>query len=127
MEIRKTSMKNWGALAPLSIQEEETPMKGYFTRNPVDIKDLERVKGRCTVTPIKAIATVELEAEEYDHFKRNLLEDYDFIEEHTENSGIDKDGNALCILVRAKGQKETIAVEPEGYSYARYAAIVIED
>ena len=36
-----------------------------------------------------------------------------------------KDGQFLCILVRKVGTKHTaIAVESDGYDYARYAALV---
>ena len=53
------------------------------------------------------------------------MEDYGFISQHTQKTGV-KDGQFLCILVRKAGTKHTaIAVESDGYDYARYAALVL--
>ena len=52
------------------------------------------------------------------------MEYYGFISQHTQKTGV-KDGQFLCILVRKVGTKHTaIAVESDGYDYARYAALV---
>ena len=61
---------------------------------------------------------------EYDKFRENLMEDYEFISQHTRKTGV-KDGQFSCILVRKAGTKHTaIAVQSDGYDYARYAARV---
>lgn len=102
-------------------------MKGYFVRKPGNIEDLRKARETGKTAPIKVIATVDLEPAEFEHFANHLLRDYDFIEEHTEKSGMDKEGNEYCILVGTRGCPEKIAVNPEGYSYARYAALITEE
>ena len=103
-------------------------MRGKFVRKPVNIEELRRVSGAERPDPIIVIATVKLEPAEFEHFANHLLDDYDFIEEHTEKCGFDEGGNAYyCILVETSDRPEKIAVETEGYSYARYAALITEE
>ena len=102
-------------------------MKGNFVRKPDGIGDLIKARGTWTPEPIVVIARVDLEPADFEHFANNLLEDYNFIAEHTRNSGVDKEGNVHCILVGTKDRPEKIAVDPEGYNYARYAALIIEE
>lgn len=102
-------------------------MEGNFVRKPADIGDLRRARYTGKMTPIKVIATVNLETADFEHFANNLLEDYNFIEEHTGESGTDREGNEYCIIVGTTDRSEKIAVNPEGYNYARYAALIIEE
>lgn len=99
-------------------------MKGHFVRKASTIQDLE-VKTNRVESPIKVIAEITLSKEDYDFFKYNFFEDYEFIEEHTNNTGREAGGIERCILVKEEGNnKKAIAVNSEGYTYARYAAIV---
>ena len=102
-------------------------MEGYFVRKPADIDDLRKARITGSAAPIKVIARLNMEPADFDYFAENLLEDYNFIEEHTGNSGTDREGNEYCIIVGTNNRKEKIAVNPEGYNYARYAALIIEE
>lgn len=102
-------------------------MKGNFVRKPDGIGDLIKARGMGRPEPIIVIATVNLEPADFEHFANNLLEDYNFIEEHTGKCGVDREGNAHCILIGTSDRQEKIAVESEGYNYARYAALIIEE
>lgn len=64
-----------------------------------------------------------LPSDEYAHFTRNLLKDYDFIAENADLMGVEH-GVWQCILVTGEGMNEGVLVESEGASYARYSAFV---
>lgn len=99
-------------------------MKGYFARKPVNTEDLERAKGWGQAQEIQVVAEVTLSKNEYNLFRENLMDEYDFISQHTEKTGV-RDGRFCCILIRKAGTKHTaIAVQSDGYDYARYAALV---
>ncbi len=99
-------------------------MKGYFARKPERIENLKRAQGWGEPQPIKVIAEVTLPNTEYNRFKNNLQESYDFIRQHTKDTGV-MDGFFRSILVRKEGTKHTgIAVQSDGYDYARYAALL---
>ena len=99
-------------------------MKGYFARKPITIEDLKSAKRHGEEAEIQVIAEVTLTKNEFDTFAENLYEDYDFIAKHTQDTGV-VNGTFRCILVRKAGTKHTaIAVESDGYDFARYAALV---
>ena len=99
-------------------------MRGYFARKPMNTEDLEQAKKRSEAQEIQMVAEVILSKKDYDSFKENLAEDYDFISQHTQETGV-MDGRFRCILVRKAGTKHTaIAVQSDGYDFARYAALV---
>jgi len=66
---------------------------------------------------------ITLSAEEYAAFTQNLLQNYDFIRDHTDLM-CEKDGVWHCLLVTGEGMEEGILVESEGSAYARYSAFV---
>lgn len=68
--------------------------------------------------------TVELPADLFAYFSRNLLDDYDFILENIDFMYQDKDGVNHCLLVLGEDQDDGILVESEGSAYARYSAFV---
>ena len=99
-------------------------MRGYFARKPMNTEDLEQAKNRNEAQETQVIAEVILSKKDYDSFKENLAEDYDFISQHTQKTGV-MDGRFRCILVRKAGTKHAaIAVQSDGYDFARYAALV---
>ena len=99
-------------------------MKGYFARKPITLDDLKTAKKHGDEAEIQVVAEVTLPKAAFETFAENLYEDYDFIAKHTQNTGV-VDGTFRCILVRKAGTKRTaIAVESDGYDYARYAALV---
>lgn len=67
---------------------------------------------------------VHLESDEYDRFRNNMLDEYDFIRE---NSGLMRcDGNGIfhCLLVVGENRRDGILLESEGYNYGRYSAFL---
>ena len=87
-----------------------------FTRKAESINEL------IPLSTFTIEATVTLSASQFDHFKKNLLRDYSFIEEHAERMYQDNDGVMHCIFVTAEESPYGILVESEGYNYARYSA-----
>ncbi len=65
---------------------------------------------------------VELDASEYAAFCQSPLDTYDFIDEFKDQSHVDEDGIARCILVLCEGQDDGVLVLSEGYEYARYSS-----
>ena len=59
------------------------------------------------------------------HNMMDMLENWDFLKPY-KHTVLRMDGTADCVLVRAEG-KPTLAVCMEGYSYARYVALVLEE
>lgn len=86
---------------------------------PFRRKDVEIETKPCMVEK-----TVELPADLFAYFSRNLLDDYDFILENIDFMYQDKDGVNHCLLVLGEGQDDGILVESEGSAYARYSAFV---
>lgn len=82
-------------------------------------KDTEIETSPCVVEKI-----VELSAEQFEHFSKNLLNDYDFILENTDHMYQDKDGINHCLLVLGEGRDDGILVDSEGSGYARYSAFI---
>lgn len=70
---------------------------------------------------------IELTRLKYEEFAKNLLTDFDFIEDNTEFMYIDTERVLHTILIKEEGKFDGILVESEGYNYARYAAYYEED
>lgn len=88
-------------------------------RVPLRRKDNEVEVDPCYVTNV-----VTLSKNEFNHFSKHLLEDYDFIKENYENMGVGSDGVSHCILVLGEGTDDGILVNSEGSNYARYSAYI---
>lgn len=70
---------------------------------------------------------IELTRLKYEEFAKNLLTDFDFIEDNTDFMYIDTECVLHTILIKEEGKHDGILVESEGYNYARYAAYYEED
>lgn len=66
--------------------------------------------------------TIVLTTREFDIFLNDLMEDYQFIADHTDLMYEDDNGVWHCILITSADASFGILVQSEGYSYARYAA-----
>ena len=64
---------------------------------------------------------VVLSTSEYERFRKNLLDDYEFIRANNNQMGV-RDGVTHCILVMGERSQDGILVNSEGSSYARYVA-----
>ncbi len=86
---------------------------------PFRRKDTEIETNPCVIEK-----TVELSSDCFEHFSKNLLNDYDFILENTDCMYQDKNGLNHCLLVLGKNREDGVIVESEGSAYARYSAFI---
>lgn len=102
--------------------------KASFKRKAADVDEL---KGRKCDDRNKSYFVVEKIIEltlfQYEEFAKDLLKDFDFIEDNIALMYIDSESILHTILIKEEGKHEGILVESEGYNYARYAAYYEED
>lgn len=93
-----------------------------------DVKDIEKLRD-LTVRGIydesKFVITkyIELNDDDFEFFCEDFYEHHDFIIENLTNMGFEND-TYICILVYNKNSEDGILVESEGFSYARYVALI---
>ena len=82
-----------------------------------------KCKDNCIdVSPCAIESVVELPAEEYRRFSKNLLGRFDFIRDCKAPLHQDSMGVNHCLLVLGEGSNDGILVRSEGSDYARYSA-----
>ena len=82
-----------------------------------------KCKDNCIdVSPCAIESVVELPAEEYRRFSKNLLGRFDFIRDCKAPLHQDSMGVNHCLLVLGEGSNDGILVRSEGSDYARYTA-----
>ena len=79
-------------------------------------KEPEYDPQECEITRV-----VVLPDAKYRHFRKNLLDQYDFISMYADEMGT-WDGVAHCLLVKGANSDDGILVRSEGSGYARYSA-----
>ena len=102
-------------------------MVGFFSRKATNITELLENETRKfgAERSFKVIGEKVLSHEEYEHLIQNLLEDSDLIKEITNECGTEEDGTARCFLFKDETRNdEALAVNSEGYNYARYTALI---
>jgi hypothetical protein len=67
---------------------------------------------------------LEMDLDLFNHFKENLLSDYEFIKNNVDLMYIDKNENWHCLLVVCEVYDYGILIESEGYHYARYSGYI---
>lgn len=66
---------------------------------------------------------IQLTGAEYDHFRRNMLADHDFIRNNVDL--MYHEGDTLhCILAVGEGRQDGVLIDSSGSNYARYAAFI---
>ena len=94
----------------------------YFVRRPRVLDDLIVPHALNRERDYEVIATVVLEAIDYENFITDLLVDRQFIEDH---AALCSRGEIwACILVRQVGRKDGVLVIPEDGRYVGWAAYV---
>lgn len=103
----------------------------YFIRKPVN--ELEVLEETLSIhhnfmekpKPFRIAGTIEIGGDEYRDFMDNsMLQDHEFIKEHTLECYVNKEGIWQALkVVNKDNPEETILVQTEGASYARYAAV----
>ena len=98
-------------------------VKTYLIRKPSDITEVldmsKRYPKRAEIVEITE--TINLTQEQYCDIQKYPLRDYDFLE----GKGVYKDDLQTVIELTCQG-KQTLYVDPSGYSYCRYLGIKVE-
>lgn len=100
-----------------------------LNKNSWKINNDKYIDEKSYVNKYKITKIVELNKDEYNYFCFNMLEDFDFLAQCggcEYNEETQKVVHHYGIAIVCEG-KETIIVDPSGYSYARYACRLIED
>lgn len=99
--------------------------RATFIRKAKDIKQLKQMTAREENGKSKFIITkyIELNDNDFNFFCKDFYEYQEFIIDNLVNMGIEND-TYLCLLVYNKKSNYGVLVESEGYSYARYTALV---
>lgn len=105
--------------------EESGSDVAIFHRKPASV-DAMRAAEQNGITVNKSnykiIGTKELSGDEFDQFANHLSsEDYDWLKEYNDTSN---SGEFKCVeVINTDDDSFSILVDPQGYAYARYAAI----
>ena len=105
-------------------------MVGFFSRKAKNRAELLENKSRRLgeERKFKVVGKKTLSHEAYEHLIQNLLEDNELIKRITNKCGTEKNGTARCFLFYDKtNSHEALAVNSEGYDYARYTALIRTD
>ncbi len=85
---------------------------------------LMRKESSIEIDKCKVETIVELSYSEFQDFKNHLFDNRPFIEDNIDYMYRDNEGINHCLLVLGEGEEDGILVESEGYSYARYTALL---
>lgn len=85
---------------------------------------LMRKESSIEIDKCKVESIVELSYSEFQDFKNYLFDNRPFIEDNIDYMYRDNEGINHCLLVLGEGEEDGILVESEGYSYARYSALL---
>ena len=97
--------------------------KAYFSRKAVNSKELKNTVGQeHELSDFVLEKIIELNFEQWEHFKGNLLDDFDFISDNTDFQYVDTNGVWHCIGIMPKDGSELIIGNCEGYDYLRYSS-----
>ena len=103
----------------------ESTINTYFCRKPRCLDDLLEERRRRPVR-VQVEQIIQLTYEQYQHFLSHIWEDMPFFEAHKRSTDCDSKGVSRCLLVTARNIRGGILVDCQGYSYARYAAEVLD-
>jgi len=67
---------------------------------------------------------IRLSGYEFDRFSRNLLRNWDFIQDNCPERVVDSEGRYHCLLIVGDGRRDGILINAEGGNYARYSAFI---
>ena len=83
-----------------------------------------RKEAKLDVEPSKVEKIIRLTEQDFNYFSKNMLNDYKFINDHQQLMYEDKNGIQHCLLVIGDEHDEGILIQSEGFSYARYWALL---
>lgn len=101
-------------------------MRALFGRKVLNLKELRELTNLAKEdgfigTEYEVTKEIELSNEAFEEFANDFCKDQPWITE--EDGGSTKNGAFKCIKVKNMKTKESILVNPEGYTYPRYTAI----
>lgn len=102
-------------------------MTGFFSRKTKNREELLRNEERRfgEEKRFKVIGEKVLTHEAYEDLIQNLNEENEFVKEITNECGEEGFRTARCYLFRDETRNdEALAINAEGYDYARYAALI---
>lgn len=106
-------------------QTNQSEERIVFFRKPTSIDELLDLKPQYQHQPVKVMKIIELTNQQFSYFAGHLLEDMPFIAANTALTGYDSAAKQThCLLITTEGRANGIAVDSEGYDYARYAAFI---
>lgn len=106
------------------VMTEDTLPKAIFHRKPKDVDTMiAEEKNNITVnqSAYKIVNTKELESSEFEEFANNLLKSREWLKELYVN---DDTNSGVFNCIEVIGGNYSILVDPSGYDYVRYAAIL---
>ncbi len=94
-----------------------------FARKPGSLQEMkaEINSPGCEIATCEIAETVTLTTEAYDMFTRLIYKDWPWLD----GRGGDRNGIRQVVAITAP-ERETLYANPEGYSYARYIGLPIE-
>ena len=103
-------------------------MKAIFISKAANLEEVRRVlEQKTTQEACKVIATKKLSETEWNELTESLLSDRDWISEFNRKLKEKEQVNwskRNCIKVTCEGKSKSILIDPQGYDYARYVAII---
>ena len=114
----------------MSLQKKEGIMKRvYFIRKAINLEELKTntkwaIENKAQKETYSIRKTIFLDAGEFMTFTRNLTDDFDFLKENTTLCGPGIDEYINCLAIKNNDTDEMILVNTEGYSYARFTALL---
>lgn len=102
-------------------------MTGFFSRKAKNREELLRNErtGFGEEKRFKVIGEKVLTHEAYEYLIQNLDQENEFVKEITKQCGEEGFRTAKCYLFRDETRNdEALAINAEGYDYARYAALI---
>lgn len=100
-----------------------TMLMGNFIHKARNRADLMSGLDRKPGARIRVIAIEKVLPDTFQQLLDQPWNDYDFIARHADDC-CERDGIWESVLIVAEGSPFALAVETEGYSYARYAALI---
>ena len=103
-------------------------MKAIFISKAANLEEARKELERATTQEAyKIIAAKKLSETEWNELTESLLSDRDWISEFNRKLAEKEQVNwnkRNCIKVTCEGKRESLLIDPQGYDYARYVAII---
>lgn len=96
-----------------------------FVRKPSNLKDLIYAADRGAPSPYVIDERLVMNEDAFNDFSKNLINDHYFLAGKGGDVKVDGRFARKCISIECNSTGRQLVVDPQGYDYARYAAVVI--